>query len=251
MAVKTQNINDTFFEGIYKEVWRKLIPPGLSEAECEFIVDVAELKPTDRVLDLMCGYGRHAIPLSQQGMQLTALDIAEDYISEIKKTAKNQGLPIEAKTCSALDAKLSGSYKVILCMGNSFAFFDKDQAVQLLKKISAHLEDDGAFIINSWMIAEIAIRHFKEKEWCEVEGYKYMMDYRFQFHPNRIESEHTIVGRDGTVEVIHGVDYIFTLSELEAMFQEAGLTTRGLFSTPRKRPFRMGDNRVYIVVSKK
>jgi cyclopropane fatty-acyl-phospholipid synthase-like methyltransferase len=251
MTVKTQNINDTFFEGIYKEVWRKLIPNGLSEAECEFIVDVADLKPTDRVLDLMCGYGRHAIPLSQQGMRLTALDIADDYISEIKETAKTNRLPIEAETCGALDAKLSGHYKAILCMGNSFAFFDRNDAIQLLKKISAHLEDEGTFIINSWMIAEIAIRHFKEKEWCEVDGYKYMMDYRFQFHPSRIESEHTIVGRDRAVEVISGVDYIFTLSELEVMFQEAGLTTQGLFSTPRKRPFRMGDNRVYIVVGKK
>lgn len=251
MSVKTENINDTFFEGIYKEVWRKLIPPGLSEAECEFIVDVARLTSADRVLDLMCGYGRHVIPLSQRGFQVTALDNAEDYIKEIKETAEKEGLSIDAQTCGALEANLSGYYKAILCMGNSFAFFEKDDAIGLLKKVSAHLEDDGAFIINSWMIAEIAIRHFKEKEWCEVDGYKYMMDYRFQFNPTRIESEHTIVSREGNVEVIQGVDYIFTLSELESMFQEVGLTTRCLFSTPRKRPFRMGDNRVYIVVGRK
>jgi hypothetical protein len=78
-----------------------------------------------------------------------------------------------------------------------------------------------------------------------------MMDYRFQFHPSRIESEHTIVSPEGNLEVIHGVDYIFTLSEIEDMCQEAGLVTKDLFSTPRKRPFRMGDNRVYIVVGKK
>lgn len=251
MLARTANINDTFFDGIYKEVWRKLIPPGLSEAECEFIAEVAELKKEDRVLDLMCGYGRHALPLAKKGFRLTALDNAKDYIDEITKAAEKESLPIHAQTCGALEAQLDGKYKAILCMGNSFAFFHRNDAIGLLKKVSAHLEEGGVFIINSWMIAEIAIRHFKEKEWCEVEGYKYMMDYRFQFQPSRIESEHTIVSRDGNVEVIQGVDYIFTLSELEDMFREADLTTQGLFSTPRMRPFKMGDNRIYIVVGRK
>ena len=100
------------------------------------------------------------------------------------------------------------------------------------------------------MIAEIAIKFFREKEWYELDGYKYLMNYQFQFHPSRIESEHTIVGANGIVEVINGVDYIFTLGELEGMFYEAGLKLKDLFSTPRKRPFKLGDNRVYIVVGK-
>src|SRR5688500_16843554 len=128
MLTRTENINDTFFEGVYKEVWRKLIPAGLSEVECEFIADVAELKTSDRVLDLMCGYGRHTIPLSKQGFQITALDNAEEYINEIKEIATEKCLPVSAETVGALDASLSGLYKAILCMGNSFAFFDKEDA---------------------------------------------------------------------------------------------------------------------------
>ncbi len=58
------NINNNFFEGSYKEVWRKIIPPGLTEAEVDFIIEVAGLKPKDSVLDLMCGYGRRrSLPL--------------------------------------------------------------------------------------------------------------------------------------------------------------------------------------------
>jgi cyclopropane fatty-acyl-phospholipid synthase-like methyltransferase len=245
------NINDSFFEGVYKEVWRKLIPAGLSEAECDFIEDASKLEAGDQVLDIMCGYGRHVLELAKRGYGVTAIDNSKDYISEIKSISKEQNLVITAYTAGALEAELSNEYKAILCMGNSFAFFTRRDAVKLLKKLSSHLQPDGTLIINSWMVAEIAIKHFREKEWIEVDGFKYLMDYKFHFQPSRIESEHTIITKEGGIEVINGVDYIFTLAELEEMFAEADLTTKALYGTPRKRPFKMGDNRIYIVAGKK
>lgn len=250
MSLSSTNINDHFFDGGYQEVWRRIIPPGLSELECELIEEIANLQSGDAVLDLMCGYGRHTLLLARRGFQVTAIDNLATYISEIKATAAAEGLPVEATTAGALEASLNGQYKAVICMGNSFAFFNHTDAAALLSKISHHLQGDGILLINSWMVAEIAIKHFREKEWYEVDGYKYMLDYRFCFQPSRIESEHTIVAADGSIEVINGVDYIFTLAEMETMFNQAGLTTTALYATPRKRPFRMGDNRIYIVASK-
>jgi len=246
----SSNINDNFFDGAYKEIWRKLIPPGLSEIECDFVEDIAQLKKGDAVLDIMCGYGRHALELARRGYAVTAVDNSVGYIKEIENTAVAEALVIEAIAEGALAVPLQKVYKAVLCMGNSFAFFNRSDAVALLKKLSAHLQNDGVLLINSWMIAEIAIKHFREKEWIALDGYKYLLDYKFQFHPSRIESEHTLVTADGRVEVIRGVDYIFTLAEMEAVFNEAGLVTKALYATPRKRPFKMGDNKIYIVAAK-
>jgi hypothetical protein len=135
-------------------------------------------------------------------------------------------------------------------MGNSFAFFDKDNALSLLRKIAAHLAHEGILIINTWMIAEIAIRHFREHEWYKVDGYKYLLDYKFCFQPSRIESEHTLITPDNTVEVLYGVDYVFTIDEMEILFNKAGLRLREVYSTPKKKKFRMGDNKAYLVIEK-
>lgn len=250
MSINTANINDTFFEGVYKDVWKKLIPPGLTEAEVDFITDIASLKKGDRVLDLMCGYGRHALELGKRGFEVTAIDNLKEYIVEIEQKAGESGLPVTPVLTGALEAELKGEFDAAICMGNSFAFFNRDEGITLLKKISAHLKPNGIFLINSWMIAEIAIKYFKERDWMQVGEFKYLLDYKFCFQPNRIESEQTILAQDGTKEVIHGVDYIFTLDELETMFREAGLKTRELFGTPRKKKFTMGDGRIYIIAEK-
>lgn len=247
----TGNINDSFFKGHYKEVWRRLIPPGLSEAECDFIEQTCGLQKGDAVLDMMCGYGRHALELARRGYAVTAVDNLQEYVEEINSVRVLESLPVEAVADGILQATLSQSYKSIICMGNSFAFFNKEEARFLLQKISAHLHEQGVFILNSWMIAEIAIRHFKEKDWLKVDGYKYLLEYQFAFFPARIESEHTVISPEGEVEVIHGVDYIFTLDELQELLNEAGLEISSLYSTPRKKPFAMGDSRIYIVIKKR
>jgi SAM-dependent methyltransferase len=250
MSATAPNINNVFFEGLYKDVWRKLIPAGLSEVEVDFMQEVGSLKEGDKVLDLMCGYGRHALELGRRGLKVTAIDNLPDYIEEISSIVQKEGLPVETLVADTLDAPLTGTYDLAVCMGNSFAFFDREDATELLKKVSGHLKPGGIFIINSWMIAEIAIKHFKEREWLQVGEYKYLMDYKFHFNPSRIESEHTILRNDGKVEVIRGIDYIFTLAELDAMFQEAGLRTKDLYSTPKKKKFSMGNNTVYIIAEK-
>jgi len=250
MPSSSSNINNTFFEGLYKYAWKGIIPAGLTEAETDFIEEMAALKKEDKVLDLMCGYGRHALELGRRGFQVTAIDNLQEYINEIKTKASEENLPVEAIKSDVLNAHLNDTYDAIICMGNSFAFFDRTDAVTILKNISGHLNPDGVLIINSWMIAEVALKHFKEKDWHYAGEYKCVLEYKYNSHPSRIESEQTIIAPDGSVEIIKGVDYIFTLDELEKMFNEAGLKTRNVYSTPRKKRFTLGDGRMYIVAEK-
>lgn len=250
MPSSSPNINNTFFEGSYKHAWKGTIPTGLTEAEVDFIQEVGSLKNGGKVLDIMCGYGRHALELGRKAVSVTAVDNLQDYIDEIKVKAAEQNVPVNAIQEDVLYAKLNEVYDAAICMGNSFAFFDKADALTILKNVSDHLKPGGILIINSWMVAEVAIKHFREKDWHHAGDYKCMLEYKYFFHPSRIESEQTIISPDGSVEVLKGVDYIFTLDELESMFNEAGLKTKDVFSTPRKKKFVLGDGRVYIVAEK-
>jgi len=250
MSSSSSNINNSFFEGSYKHAWKGISPQGLTQAEVDFILEIAAIKKDAKVLDIMCGYGRHALELARREMQVTAIDNLQDYVDEINEKAVAEGLLINAFQADVLHAELTKFYDAAICMGNSFAFFDRDDAITILKNISNHLKPGGVLIINSWMIAEIAIKHFREKYWHYAGEYKCLLDYKFCFHPSRIESEQTIIAPDGTIETAKGIDYIFTLDQLEEMFNEAGLKTKDLYSTPKKRKFSLGDGHIYIVVEK-
>ena len=225
-------------------------PPGLTEAEADFIEEVGELKAGQKVLDIMCGYGRHAIELAKRGYTVTAVDNLKEYVTEINGASEKESLPIRAIQVSALEVTLDETYDAIICMGNSFAFFNEEEATSLLKKLSNHLKPGGILLINTWMIGEIAIKHFREKDWFYAGDYKYLIDNKYLFNPTRIESEHIIIRSDGATENIKGVDYIFTIRELEMLLQKAGFSIKDIYSTPRKRKFQFGDTRAYIVIEK-
>lgn len=245
-----QNTNNILFQSFYKNVWRKLIPAGLTEAETDFIENVAGLNQQSHVLDIMCGYGRHALALGRKGVKVTAIDNLADYIDEINSVAQAEDLPIEGKIEDVALATFNGSFDAVVCMGNCFSVFDYARAVKVLANVSKSLKTNGSFIINSWMIAEIAIKHFEAKTWLYVDEYKYLLDNRFLFHPTRIETDHIVIKDDGEVQTLKGIDYIFSFAELEQMMAEAGLTVSEVYATPRKRKYNFGDTACYIVAKK-
>jgi SAM-dependent methyltransferase len=250
MSLTTDNINSSFFNGIYKDVWKKINNPGLTQAETEFILDVAMLTSGDKVLDLMCGYGRHSLLLGQNKICVTAVDNQPDYIAEINSETSIKNLPVKTVLADVLNYNPGEDFKAVICLGNSFAFFNEPDTKFLIDKIANCLQPGGIFLLNSWMIAEIAIRHFREKDWFYVGEYKYLLDYKFEFAPNRIESEQVIIGSDGFIETNKAIDYIFSLDDLNKMFKAVGMRIRDLYATPRKKKFKLGDSQIYIVVEK-
>ena len=244
------NINDTFFDGHYKEIWRSLIPDELTVKEVDFMLPYFNLQPGSQVLDLMCGYGRHAIALAKKGMNVTAVDNLGDYINEINEVAEKEQLPLKAIKDNVIDYKIDDTFDLALCMGNSLNFFNAADTVKLLTNISSHLKSGGHLLINSWSIAEIAFKNFKEKSWSRIGDVKFINDSKLLFHSTRIETESETIFPDGTTETKTGIDYIFSINEMETMLKEAGLHLKEVYSIPGRKKFTVGEPRAYLVAEK-
>src|SRR5260221_5161524 len=244
------NINDTYFDGYYKEIWRIMIPDELTRKEVEFILAYFNLHPGNKVLDLMCGYGRHAIALAKKGIPVTAVDNRSDYINEIKQVAEKENLPVKPIKSAVMDYKTDETFDLVLCMGNSLNFFNADSVIQILSGISSYLKPGCHLLINTWSLAEIAIKQFKEKTWSYVGDLKFLVDSKYLFHPTRVEAVHTIIAPDGKTETKRGIDYIFSVSEMETMLNKAGLVMKEIYSIPGKKKFTLGEPRAYIVAAR-
>jgi len=245
-----ENVNDTYFDGYYKDIWRTLIPEELTVKEVDFMIDYFKLMPGNNILDLMCGYGRHAIGLSRKGMEVTAIDNLADYINEIRKTAEIEQLSINAKQADIAIYVPNKMFDLAICMGNSLNFFSPADVQRILNNITLHLKKGGHLLINSWTIAEIAVKNFKDRSWSNFGDKKFLVECKLLFHPTRIESEHFILAPDGKNETKQAVDYIFSINEMETMLNQAGLSLEEIYSIPGKKKFAIGEPRAYIIAEK-
>jgi hypothetical protein len=135
-------------------------------------------------------------------------------------------------------------------MGNSLQFFNEEDVVRLLSNISEHLKPQGKLFINTWSIAEIAMNSFKEKSWSRIGELLFLTESKFLFHPTRVETNSIIINEAGEKEEKIGIDFIYSISELESMLNKNGFQVKEIYSIPGKKRFTVGEPRAYIVAEK-
>lgn len=248
--IKTEKINNSFFDGHYKDIWRQIFPEKITLAETDWIVKEGNLKPGDQVLDMMCGYGRHSLELGRRNIAVTAVDNLCDYINEIKEKAKTDNLPVIGICEDVLEIEFDQQYDAAICMGNSLQFFNEQETLKILSNIGEHLKPGGKLFVNTWSIAEIAMKNFKEKGWDRFGDLLFLTDSKLLFHPTRIEINSLIITDSGEREEKTGIDFIYSISELEGMLNKTGFELKEIYSIPGKKVFTVGEPRAYIVAEK-
>jgi SAM-dependent methyltransferase len=71
---------DGYYGALYLDSVADLLTPALSAVEADAVAALLAIGPRDRVLDLACGHGRHALPLARRAGAVTGLDRSGDYL---------------------------------------------------------------------------------------------------------------------------------------------------------------------------
>lgn len=244
------NINDTYFDSHYKEIWRSIIPEVLTVKEIDFMIPYFNLQTGSNVLDLMCGYGRHALALGRKGVHVTAIDNLPAYIEEISKATDAESLPVSAVQMPVLDYIPDKKFDLAICMGNSLNFFGADDVKKIFSMVSSCLKPGGHFLVNSWSIAEIVYTNFKESTEGVLGGEQFTTTMKMLFQPARVEAITTFTAPGGQTEIKEGIDYVYSLNEYDAFCSAAGLILKKIYSIPGKKEFSLGEPRAYIIAEK-
>ncbi|MFD2920278.1 SAM-dependent methyltransferase [Terrimonas rubra] len=244
------NINDSYFDGHYKDIWREINPPELTRVEVEFMIKQFGLNKDSVVLDMMCGYGRHALALAREGVTVTAIDNLEAYTDEVAATAAAENLPVTTIRDNIFTYQPSQSYDLAICMGNSLNFFPEEDLLVILKTVADSLKPGGAMLIHSYSLAETVIKQFNPRTWTDIGELRILSKSRYLFFPTRMDTETMIITAKGEIEMKQAVDYIFSVSEMARILGSVGLHLKEIYTVPGRRKFAVGDPYAYMIAVK-
>ncbi len=244
------NINDTYFDGHYKDIWREINPPELTKVEVDFMINNFGLTKDSAVLDMMCGFGRHALALGRQGIAVTAVDNLKTYTDEIAETAAKENLPVNTVQDNIFTYTPQQQYDLAICMGNSLNFFPEEDLLVILKTIVASLKQGGSLLIHSYSLAETVIKHFNPRTWTDIGELRILSKSRYLFFPTRLDTETMMITAGGEIEMKQAVDYIFSLSEMNKILALVGLRLKEVYTIPGRKKFAVGDPYAYMIATK-
>jgi ubiquinone/menaquinone biosynthesis C-methylase UbiE len=99
------------------------------------------------VLDLGCGIGRNAIYMAKIGFSVSAFDLSEDGLSQLKKDAETENVKIDLKLGDMLTLPYEPEYFDCLLAFHSIYHTDYDGLTRVISEISRVTKKDGQIFI--------------------------------------------------------------------------------------------------------
>jgi SAM-dependent methyltransferase len=235
-----------FFRGVALEMWHRAVSPEQTRAEADFLEKVFQAAPQAELLDVPCGYGRHAVELASRGYSLTGVDSSQEFLADARAATS---LPIRWILGDMCELHWESEFQGAYCFGNSFCYLDTAGARKFLAAVAASLVSGGRLVIDTGMAAESILPSLGKGRHHRL-GDMIMLSEN-QYHPadSRLDIAYTFI-QNGKVETHPSSSYCFTTAEICRMHAEAGLEVEQLLGSFTGEPYQLGSPRLILVSQK-
>jgi len=117
--------------------------------EAATIAKLLDVKRGNTLLDVACGYGRHALIFAgKYGLKVTGTDISSGLVAAAKRLAAEKKLGIKYEVRHATDLPWSDKFDHAMIAFNTLSLFGPDNAPLVLKGINRSLKRGGRLFLD-------------------------------------------------------------------------------------------------------
>lgn len=237
-----------FFGEEYINIWSEKYIVN-TKKEVDFIIKSLKLRKKDKILDLGCGHGRHAIALAKKGFKITGVDYSSYSLNLAKKLIKNKRLKLKLFKKDMRKIDFKEKFDVVLNIFTSFGYFSDKDNERVIKNISWALKKKGRFFIDLMNLYYI-LRNYKEKDWQEGKNWKMLIERRFDPLTSRNYDYRTIFMKNKTKKLDDFLRF-YSFNELKELLNKYGLRFKKVFGSFEGDKFSLDSKRMIIISEKK
>jgi SAM-dependent methyltransferase len=229
-----------WYEEVFDEDYLRTLPfmsPEQTLKEVAFIEDSLQAPPGADLLDVGCGYGRHAIELVQRGVKVTGLDLSLPLLIRAADEAQRRAVSVNFVHADMREMAFERQFDGAYCMLTSFGYFDEDANLRVAEGVARALKPGGRFLLDvvnrDYLVGDLPTRIWWEGAGCVV-----LEEVDFNFHTSRVVTRRSVVFEDGRQLEQEISVRAYSLHELGRLLRQAGfrvldisgsLATRGHF----------------------
>ena len=240
----------TFFDEDYLRIYTPFLPPEKTAREVADITALLALPSGSKLLDLCCGYGRHAILLAQHGYQVTGLDLSEVLLQKARRDADAVNTRIRWLQSDMKYIPFKNEFDAITNIFTSFGYLESEEEdLQVLQQVYQALKPGGLFLLETVYQPRV-VRSFTPHGITRYEnGLIVLEERRLDLLTSRNEVHITIIDQQGArTEHRHSMR-IYTLTELARMLKAVGLPIQAYYGGLDGSVLTM-DSRLVIISQK-
>jgi SAM-dependent methyltransferase len=141
---------DTVFEvDDHMYFYADVLTDERTEAEVAAIVKLMQLDQPLRILDLACGYGRHANRLAGLGHHMTGVDYMPGFLELARRDAQARGVHVNYVQGDMRQISYDQEFDAVFVLFTAFGYFADQENLQVMKNIAQALKPGGRLLFDT------------------------------------------------------------------------------------------------------
>jgi SAM-dependent methyltransferase len=244
-----------WFEEVFDEDYLRTLPfltPAQTEKEAAFVQEGLQIQPGAHLLDLGCGYGRHAMELAARGFEVTGIDLSLALLIRAADEAQRRGLRVNFVHGDMRELNLEEPFDGAYSIGTSFGYFDDETNRKVAHGVAKALKPGARFLVDV-INRDYVVADLPSRVWWEGDGCVVLEEVDFNYYNSRLVVRRSVVFEDGR-QLEHDISIrVYSLHELGRVLQHAGfrvLDVSGHVAT-RGRYFGAASRSLLVVAERR
>jgi SAM-dependent methyltransferase len=197
------------------------------------------------VLDLGCGPGRHALPLADAGLSVTAVDTSPSLLAQLESA--REGRDIEIVEADMREFTREQAFDLVVVMWTSFGYFtDEADHRRVLDRIHESLKPGGRLVLDLVGL-EYLCRHLQPVHLTEYDDGRVLVE-RPDLVENmtRLENEWMLI--DGDRVHYHSFSHrVWSAGEIRSLLAQAGLAVESIHGDYEGSDYDLDAERLVVI----
>jgi SAM-dependent methyltransferase len=245
---------DAFFSDFYLRAYAVEERQAEAQAQAQALAAARLSACPDggELLDVPCGYGRHAVPLARAGYRVVGVDRSPALIAEAERRAGAAGAEGGPKLVRADYRELpfaDESFDAAINLFTSLGYLGDEQDTIVLAEIHRVLRPGRRLVIEI-LHRDLLVRVFRERDWQPLGGGRLLLEQRtFDAHSGVVQTTQTLIDNTGERDSRSFSVRVYTATELVAMLGRAGFEKARCYGDLDGGPMST-DTRLVIVATR-
>ncbi len=242
------DFNAVFDVDDYMCFYRDLLDANASDADVAAIVKLLDLTSPMQILDLACGFGRHANRLAALGHDVTGVDFMPGFLDIARADAEQMGVQVTYLQEDMRHINYSEKFDRALILFATFGFFDDDDNLRVIKNLARALKPGGllAFDTNN---RDVVLKSLPPFNFIEKDDNLMVRHSSFDMLTGRWNSQR-IVMRNGVKKYKPSSRRLYSATEARDLLIAAGLTVHRIYGGWQGQPLSTESTAMVVIAQK-
>jgi SAM-dependent methyltransferase len=213
-----------WFEEIFDDDYLRTLPyltARQTEREAAFVAESLGVSPGSALLDLGCGYGRHAMELAGKGYTVTGLDLSLPLLIRAADAARRSALTVNFIHGDMREMSFEDEFDGAYCMFTSFGYFDDDTNRKVAANLARAIKPGGRLLLDV-VNRDYLVRDLPTRVWWQGEGCVVLEEVDFNYFSSRLQVQRSIIFEDGRQTEQEISIRAYSLHEIGKILHHAG-----------------------------